>query len=73
MRINKADPVNPAHYKRCDIERIEAIKAHFGDGFPDYLRGNVMKYLSRYKQKGGVRNLRKAVWYLERLTKEVGE
>ncbi len=68
-----SDPVNPSHYKQGGIECIEAIKAALGEGFPDYLRGNVMKYLWRYKEKGGVEDLRKSAWYLDRLFKEVGE
>jgi hypothetical protein len=67
------DPVNPSHYKQGGIECIEAIKAALGEGFPDYLRGNVMKYLWRYKEKGGVEDLRKSAWYLDRLFKEAGE
>jgi len=70
---SSSDPVNPSHYKQGGIECIEAIKAATGDGFPDYLRGNVMKYLWRYKEKGGVEDLRKSAWYLDRLFKEVGE
>jgi hypothetical protein len=72
-RIDKADPINPSHYKQGGIECIEAIKAATGEGFPDYLRGNVLKYLWRYKEKGGVDDLRKSAWYLDRLIKEVGE
>jgi hypothetical protein len=72
-RIDKADPINPSHYKQGGIECIEAIKAALGEGFPDYLRGNVIKYLWRYKEKGGVEDLRKSAWYLDRLIKEVGE
>ena len=68
-----ADPINPSHYKQGGIECIEAIKAALGGGFPDYLRGNVMKYLWRYKEKGGVDDLKKSAWYLDRLFKEVGE
>ena len=68
-----SDPVNPSHYKQGGIECIEAIKAALGEGFPDYLRGNVMKYLWRYKEKGGVEDLRKSAWYLDRLFKEAGE
>ena len=68
-----SDPINPSHYKQGGIECIEAIKAATGDGFPDYLRGNVMKYLWRYKEKGGVDDLKKARWYLDRLIKEAGE
>jgi hypothetical protein len=69
----ESDPVNPSHYKQGGIECIEAIKAALGEGFPDYLRGNVMKYLWRYKEKGGVEDLRKSAWYLDRLFKEAGE
>jgi hypothetical protein len=72
-RERASDPVNPSHYKQGGIECIEAIKAATGEGFPDYLRGNVMKYLWRYKEKGGVEDLRKSAWYLDRLFKEVGE
>jgi hypothetical protein len=72
-RIDQADPINPSHYKQGGIECIEAIKAALGEGFPDYLRGNVMKYLWRYKEKGGADDLRKSAWYLDRLIKEVGE
>jgi hypothetical protein len=32
-----------------------------------YLEGNVVKYVSRWKQKGGVDDLRKAMHYLEKL------
>jgi hypothetical protein len=65
------DNVNhPAHYNQGGIECIEAIKAALVDGFPDYLRGNVIKYLWRYKEKGGVEDLRKSAWYLDRLIKE---
>jgi len=33
----------------------------------DYLEGNIIKYVTRYKFKGGVDDLRKAEWYLKRL------
>ncbi len=32
-----------------------------------YLEGNVVKYVSRWRQKGGVDDLRKAAHYLEKL------
>jgi hypothetical protein len=72
-RIDKADPVNPSHYKQGGIECIEAIKAATGDGFIGYVWGNVLKYLWRWPKKGGVDDLKKARWYLDRLIKEVGE
>ena len=61
----KDDPVNlPAHYRNGDIECIDAIRAALGDAYPDYCRGNVMKYLWRYKNKNGIEDLLKAQWYL---------
>jgi hypothetical protein len=66
------DNVNhPAHYNQGGIECLEAIKAAVGDGFVAYLRGNVMKYLWRCEHKGGIEDLRKAAWYLDRAIKEM--
>jgi hypothetical protein len=72
-RIDQADPVNPSHYRQGSIECIEAIKAATGDGFVGYVWGNVLKYLWRWPKKGGVDDLKKARWYLDRLIQEVGE
>ena len=68
-----SDPINPLHYKQGGIECIEAIKAATGDGFISYVWGNVLKYLWRWPKKGGVDDLKKARWYLDRLIQEVGE
>ena len=66
------DNVNhPPHYNQGGIECIEAIKAALGDGFVAYLRGNVMKYLWRCDHKGGLEDLKKAAWYLDRAIKEM--
>ena len=65
------DNVNhPSHYNQSGIECIEAIKACTGDGFENYLQGNIMKYLWRYKYKNGIEDLKKAQWYLTRLIEE---
>ena len=72
-RGRASDPINPSHYKQGGIECIEAIKAATGDGFVGYVWGNVLKYLWRWPKKGGVDDLKKARWYLDRLIKEVGE
>ena len=66
-----SSPINPAHYTSGDIECIDAIKAQMTqDEFLGYLRGNNIKYLWRYRQKGGAEDLRKAEWYLRRLISE---
>jgi len=69
---SKPDNVNhPAHYNQGGIECIDAIKAALGDGFVSYLRGNCIKYLWRCEHKGGIEDLRKAAWYLDRAIKEM--
>ncbi len=52
-----------AHYKECAIEPIIYIEAN-NLGFHS---GNVVKYVTRWKQKGGLDDLEKAQWYLNRL------
>jgi len=61
--------INPAHYKQGSIETIEYIL----DKNMNYLEGNVVKYISRYKMKNGLEDLHKAKWYLDRLIKEYDE
>ena len=68
------DTVNhPAHYTQGGIECIEAIKAATVglDGIEAVCTGNAIKYLWRWKQKNGAEDLRKAMWYIERLMEEV--
>ena len=65
MGKNTSENVNsPSHYNQAGIECIDAIKASLGDGYEDYCKGNVMKYLWRHKYKNGIEDLKKARWYL---------
>lgn len=62
---NVSDCVNhPSHYCAGCVECIEGIKAALGDEFTAYCQGNVLKYVWRWKHKGGVEDLRKAQVYL---------
>lgn len=64
------DVVNhPSHYTYGHVECIDAIQASMThDEFLGYLKGNVMKYLWRYRLKGReAEDLRKAQWYLDKL------
>ena len=63
----------PLHYKGAGMECIDAMAAMLTHAeFIGYLRGNVFKYLWRYKDKNGIEDLRKANWYLDRLIKTEG-
>lgn len=66
------DDVNsPSHYKKGDVECIDGIESSMSrEAFRGYLKGNILKYVWRYEDKGQqVKDLRKARWYLERLIK----
>lgn len=49
------------HYKKLKIQPVEYIMAN---GIP-YMEGNVIKYCTRWKDKGGIEDLKKAKHYLE--------
>jgi hypothetical protein len=61
------DAINPNHYKQGNIEVIDFIL----DQKLTYVEGNVIKYVSRYKFKNGLEDLKKAQWYLNKLMLEL--
>jgi hypothetical protein len=66
------DMVNsPTHYTHGGgIECIDAIDAMLGRELSlAYYQASVLKYLWRWKYKGGIESLRKARWFLERMIK----
>ena len=50
-----------SHYKDCAIQPIEYIHAN---GL-DFFQGNIVKYATRHKAKGGVEDLRKVIHYAQ--------
>ena len=67
-------PVNPSHYKAGDVECIDAIRSALGpEGFQGYCQGNILKYVWRYKHKGGAEDLEKAKVYIDWLLKSVSD
>ena len=70
-RNDAVEPTNdavqhPSHYTHGGIECIEAIRASMtADGFCDYCKGNIIKYIWRWRSKGGVEDLKKARVYLD--------
>lgn len=70
-----SDVANPEYYTSGDIECIDAIRASMtDDGFIQYLRGNVMKYIWRYDKKGfAKKDLEKAVWYITKIISMIDE
>lgn len=71
----EADNVNhPAHYiSKNGIETIDVIQAFTEDliGIEATDTGNIVKYISRWKKKNGLEDLKKARWYLNHLIAHV--
>lgn len=69
-----SDPVNPSHYKYTAIEAIDYMKAISSpEEFQGYLWLTAVKYLHRWQKKGGVVDIEKAQWFLDRLVQECGQ
>ena len=71
----QTDMVNhPAHYKVGGVETIDYIEAKLtSEEFSGYCKGNALKYISRANhKKGATEDLRKAIWYLDRLVTPEG-
>ena len=65
------DNVNsPAHYGHGKIECIDYIEDFLTkEEYIGYLRGNIAKYMHRWRYKNKDEDLKKAQWYLDRLLK----
>lgn len=57
-----SNPIEPSHYTDLSISPLEYIEANQGEF--DWSIANVIKYVSRYKRKNGIEDLKKAQWYL---------
>jgi len=70
------DTVNsPEHYNMLDIEAINLIEMSMTkEEFLGYLKGNVLKYIIRYKHKRKPgEDLDKGKWYLDKLRNKISD
>jgi len=65
----KYDAINPEYYRNSEMECIDAIE---GLGLP-FHEAQILKYIYRWRNKGGVTDLKKALWYLHRLINKADE
>jgi hypothetical protein len=63
------DNINPSHYKQGKIECIDAIDAATINkkGLDAVCTANIIKYIWRAESKGGVEDMKKAMWYLQKM------
>ena len=68
------DVNNPQHYNANGLETIDLIKQSMSiEEFKGYLKGNILKYVCRYRHKHSSepkKDLLKAQWYLTKLLEE---
>ncbi len=68
------DAINPNHYKRYRLEMIDNMQNSMThDEFIGWLKGNIMKYISRFQDKNGLTDIKKAEWYLKKLAEVVAD
>ena len=67
------DKINPDHYKAGAVECIVALEAATVNktGIEAVCTSNVIKYLWRYEAKGGLEDVKKAQWYLQKLIEKL--
>ena len=59
--MSKDIQIGGSHYKDLEIQPIDYI---LGNSL-GYAEGNVVKYVSRWRDKGGIEDLRKAKHYID--------
>lgn len=63
---------HPEHYLEGNIETYDYIKAKLTpDELRGYIKGNLLRYVSRERYKGGTKDLRKIQWYLNRYLEDL--
>ena len=69
------DVINPSHYQRDGMECIDAIKAAVQNlsGAEAFETGAAIKYLWRWKEKGGKDDLNKAIWFIRDMVSDIEE
>ena len=69
------DNINPSHYQRDGMECIDAIEAAVQNlsGAEAYATGSSIKYLWRWKEKGGIDDLNKAKWFIQKMVDHLEE
>ena len=63
MEFTSKDNIKPDHYGDSEIDVIRFCQANN----LDFMQGNVIKYITRYRKKNGLEDVRKAVEYINRI------
>ena len=68
MSTANATQIGGNHYASKAVQPWDAMQAWMSrEEFTGYLRGNVIKYMARCHDKGGIEDVRKARHYIDKL------
>jgi hypothetical protein len=67
-----SDNTNPSHYRQGEVECIDALEAATINlkGIDAVCTANAIKYLWRWKEKGGIEDLEKSIWYIQKMIRK---
>lgn len=73
--IDKESINHPQHYGGDTPYEVIKVLSHWlsPEEYIGFLRGNYIKYLARFHMKGGLEDLRKANWYLNKHIEKLEE
>lgn len=67
MQSNNSQ-IGGTHYQEKNVQPWDAMEAWMSkEAFQGFLQGNAIKYLARWRDKGGVEDLQKAQHYIQKL------
>jgi hypothetical protein len=70
--MTRNDQIGGDHYASKAVQPWDAMEAWMPrEAFIGYLWGNVIKYMARWRDKGGVQDLDKAAHYLAKMREVV--
>ena len=67
MNNKEKDNIKPDHYGNSEIDVIRFCQANN----LDFMQGNVIKYVFRYKNKNGLEDLEKAKEFINRMIEDL--
>ena len=68
MSTANATQIGGNHYSSKAVQPWDAMQAWMSrEEFAGYLRGNVIKYMARCNDKGGIEDVKKARHYIDKL------
>lgn len=73
--LNKMDNVNhPVHYKSIKYECIDVMMETQGiEAVKNFCICNAFKYIYRHKNKNGIEDIKKTIWYLNKYIELEGD